>query len=126
MLLQYIFFITINKILSNVILPFTFSQKSLKGMNHSSIMNTLIKNNLIVNITVGSPEQKISLTLKHNIFQVTVASSQLETKEEMYKFNANSSSTYHYIFRRLNPMEEISECYESTDLFNFHVTNLTK
>ena len=126
MLLQYIFFITINKILSNVILPFTFLQKSLKGMNHSSIMNTLIKNNLIVNITVGSPEQKISLTLKHNIFQVTVASSQLETKEEMYKFNANSSSTYHYIFRRLNPMEEISECYESTDLFNFHVTNLTK
>ena len=105
MLLQYIFFITINKILSNVILPFTFLQKSLKGMNHSSIMNTLIKNNLIVNITVGSPEQKISLTLKHNIFQVTVASSQLETKEEMYKFNANSSSTYHYIVRRINQLK---------------------
>ena len=126
MFVHYILLITINKILSNITLPFTLSQKSLKGMNHSSIMNTLLKNNLIVNITVGSPEQKISLSLNHDIFQVTVASSKLETKEEINKFNANSSSTYNYIFRRLNPMSEISECYESTDLFNFNVTNFTK
>ena len=126
MFVHYILLIIINEILSNITLPFTLSQKSLKGMNHSSIMNTLIKNNLIVNITVGSPQQKISLSLNHNIFQVTVASSKLETKEEIDKFDANSSSTYHYIFRRLNPMSEISECYESTDLFNFNVTNFTK
>ena len=126
MFVHYILLIIINEILSNITLPFTLSQKSLKGMNHSSIMNTLINNNLIVNITVGSPQQKISLSLNHNIFQVTVASSKLETKEEIDKFDANSSSTYHYIFRRLNPMSEISECYESTDLFNLNVTNFTK
>ena len=126
MFVHYILLIIINEILSNITLPFTLSQKSLKGMNHSSIMNTLINNNLIVNITVGSPQQKISLSLNHNIFQVTVASSKLETKEEINKFDANSSSTYNKIFRRLNPMSEISECYESTDLFNFNVINFTK
>ena len=59
MFVHYILLIIINEILSNLTLPFTLSQKSLKGMNYSSIMNILIKNNLIVNIAVGSTKNII-------------------------------------------------------------------
>jgi len=76
-------------------MPFSLSQKSFKSLNHSSIMNIIIYYNLIVNITLGSPRIKnIIIIKKHNIYQIIIASSQLETIKEINEFNENSSSTF--------------------------------
>ena len=119
-------FLFLEKCLCQVSIPFSISQRSLKNLNHSSIMESLYKTNLIINVSLGSPEQNLQLILKHSIFQITIPSSQLKTINPINKFNENESLTFNKTQRRLHPMQEINECYESSDIFNFKTKNLSK
>ena len=121
-----ILLLIIKLIISHITLPFFLNEISLNNLNHSLIMESLYKTNLIINISLGSPEQNLQLIIKHSIFDLIIPSSQLKTKKPINKFNENVSLTYNKSKRRLNPIEGIIESYESSDVFNFKTKNLSK
>ena len=106
----FIFYLSYLKNINSVI-QFTFTKK-LKLINETQIYEYLYNNEYITNISIGTPPQKIPITLnfdKHSFF--------IFDKEQSGEYNKKLSTTYNLINDKkvLLYLEYISEGFESNE-----------